>query len=84
MTAAWHRVDEIPDEGRVRIAFVGGRSVALTRHGDRQGDGCARPRGGRGARRGVAALGMIPVDRVTEGLSGPTVDVLPAAFRHRT
>jgi hypothetical protein len=32
----------------------------------------------------VAALGMIPVDRVTEGLSGPTVDVLPAAFRHRT
>jgi anti-sigma factor RsiW len=32
----------------------------------------------------VAALGMIPVDRVTEGLSGPTVDVLLAAFRHRT
>ncbi|MDT7578147.1 MAG: hypothetical protein QOH17_4480 [Pseudonocardiales bacterium] len=32
----------------------------------------------------VAALGMIPVDRVTEGLSDPTVDVLLAAFRHRT
>jgi anti-sigma factor RsiW len=32
----------------------------------------------------VAALGMMPVDRVTERLSGPTVDVLLAAFRHRT
>jgi hypothetical protein len=37
MTAAWHRVDEVPDEGRVRTAVVDGRSVALTRCGGRVG-----------------------------------------------
>ncbi|WP_322756765.1 thiamine pyrophosphate-binding protein [Frankia sp. Cas3] len=34
-TSGWHRVDaeDLPDEGRVRTAVVGGRSVALTRCG---------------------------------------------------
>ena len=30
----------------------------------------------------VAALGMVPVGRVTEGLSEATIDTLLAAFRH--
>jgi thiamine pyrophosphate-dependent acetolactate synthase large subunit-like protein/nitrite reductase/ring-hydroxylating ferredoxin subunit len=34
---SWHRVDETPDEGRVRTAVVDGRSVALTRCGGRVG-----------------------------------------------
>ncbi len=33
----WHRIDEPPDEGRVRTAVVDGRSVALTRCGGRVG-----------------------------------------------
>jgi nitrite reductase/ring-hydroxylating ferredoxin subunit len=36
-TTAWHRVDEVPDEGRVRTAVVDGRSVALTRCAGRVG-----------------------------------------------
>ena len=35
--STWHRVDEVPDEGRVRTAIVDGRSVALTRCGGRVG-----------------------------------------------
>ena len=35
--STWHRVDEIPDEGRVRTAVVDGRTVALTRCGGRVG-----------------------------------------------
>ncbi len=37
--ARWHRVDDgdVPGEGRVRSAEVGGRSVALARCGDRLG-----------------------------------------------
>ena len=27
----WHRVDAIPDEGRVRTAVVDGRTIALSR-----------------------------------------------------
>src|SRR5215469_9590165 len=40
MTAnGWHRVDpfDVPDEGRVRAVAVDGRSVALSRCGDRLG-----------------------------------------------
>ena len=33
----WHRIDEVPDEGRVRTAVVDGRSVAVTRCGGRVG-----------------------------------------------
>jgi nitrite reductase/ring-hydroxylating ferredoxin subunit len=35
--STWHRVDEVPDEGRVRTAIVDGRSVALSRCGGRVG-----------------------------------------------
>ncbi|MHA6784106.1 thiamine pyrophosphate-binding protein [Pseudonocardia saturnea] len=34
---SWHRIDEVPDEGRVRTAIVDGRSVAVTRCGGRVG-----------------------------------------------
>ncbi|MCD2191898.1 thiamine pyrophosphate-dependent enzyme [Actinomycetospora endophytica] len=37
MTATWHRVDEVPGDGRVRTAIVDGRSIALTRCGGRVG-----------------------------------------------
>ena len=37
MASSWHRIDEAPDEGRVRTAVVDGRSVALTRCGGRVG-----------------------------------------------
>ena len=37
LSGEWHRVDEVPDEGRVRTAVVDGRSVALTRCGGRVG-----------------------------------------------
>jgi len=33
----WHRLDDVPDEGRVRTAIVDGRSVALSRCGGRVG-----------------------------------------------
>ncbi|GAA4685878.1 thiamine pyrophosphate-binding protein [Pseudonocardia yuanmonensis] len=33
----WHRLDELPDEGRVRTAVVDGRTVALSRCGGRIG-----------------------------------------------
>ena len=34
---SWHRIDEVPDEGRVRTAIVEGRSLAVTRCGGRVG-----------------------------------------------
>ena len=37
MASRWHRIDEVPDEGRVQTAVVDGRSVALTRCGGRVG-----------------------------------------------
>jgi pyruvate oxidase len=37
MSSTWHRIDEVPDEGRVRTAVVDGRSVAVTRCGGRVG-----------------------------------------------
>ena len=37
MATSWHRIDQAPDEGRVRTAVIDGRSVALTRCGDRVG-----------------------------------------------
>jgi pyruvate oxidase len=37
MTASWHRIDAVPDEGRVQTAIVDGRSVAVTRCGGRVG-----------------------------------------------
>ena len=37
MSATWHRLDEVPDEGRVRTAIVDGRSVAVTRCSGRVG-----------------------------------------------
>ena len=36
-TTSWHRIDAVPDEGRVRSVVVDGRSVALTRCGGRLG-----------------------------------------------
>ncbi|HEY5855821.1 MAG TPA: thiamine pyrophosphate-binding protein [Aldersonia sp.] len=36
-TTTWHRVSQVPDEGRVFTAVVDGRSVALTRCGGRVG-----------------------------------------------
>ena len=36
-STGWHRIDEVPDEGRVRTAVVDGRSVAVTRCGGRVG-----------------------------------------------
>ena len=37
MATSWHRIDQAPDEGRVRTAVIDGRSVALTRCGGRLG-----------------------------------------------
>ena len=37
MATSWHRIDQAPDEGRVRTAVIDGRSVALTRCGGRVG-----------------------------------------------
>ena len=37
MATSWHRIDQAPDEGRVRTAIIDGRSVALTRCGGRVG-----------------------------------------------
>ena len=34
---SWHRIDAVPDEGRVQTAIVDGRSVAVTRCGGRVG-----------------------------------------------
>src|SRR6476661_1222359 len=36
-TTSWHRIDAVPDEGRVQTAIVDGRSVAVTRCGGRVG-----------------------------------------------
>lgn len=36
-TARWHKIDNVPDEGRVHTAVVDGRSVAVTRCGGRVG-----------------------------------------------
>ncbi len=37
MTGTWHRIDEVPDEGRVHTAIVDGRSLAVARCGGRVG-----------------------------------------------
>jgi pyruvate oxidase len=37
MTTHWHRIDEIPDEGRVRTAVVDGRTLAVARCGGQVG-----------------------------------------------
>ena len=36
-TTSWHRIDTVPDEGRVQTAIVDGRSVAVTRCGGQVG-----------------------------------------------
>ena len=33
MSTSWHRIDEVPEEGRVRTVVVDGRSVAVARSG---------------------------------------------------
>ncbi len=33
----WHRIDEVPDEGRVRTAVVDGRTLAVSTCGGRVG-----------------------------------------------
>jgi thiamine pyrophosphate-dependent acetolactate synthase large subunit-like protein/nitrite reductase/ring-hydroxylating ferredoxin subunit len=37
MSTGWHRIDDVPDEGRVHTAIVDGRSIAVSRCGGRVG-----------------------------------------------
>jgi len=37
MSTAWHRIDDVPDEGRVHTTVVDGRSLAVARCGGRVG-----------------------------------------------
>src|SRR5256884_6525060 len=37
MNGSWHKIDDVPDEGRVHTAIVDGRSVAVTRCGGKVG-----------------------------------------------
>ncbi len=37
MSTAWHKIDSVPEEGRVRTAVVDGRTLALTRCGGKVG-----------------------------------------------